>query len=134
MRTRSLSAAFFRFVFLIVDVISDAKDGHLLNPLWFMNSQMRPIHAQLHAQDGAMAAMKAARMEMMISGFLISYLLSRRLCPDGTKGSVGMARIARIKAEGEAFYHVVSRIAGRHLKGVLPDTEKRGTIFPLPPR
>jgi hypothetical protein len=45
-----------------------------------------------------------------------------------------MARIARIKAEGEAFYHVVSRIAGRHLKGVLPDTEKRGTIFPLPSR
>jgi hypothetical protein len=55
----------------------NAKDGHLLNPLWFMNSQMRPIHAQLHAQDGAMATMKAARMEMMISGFLISYLLSR---------------------------------------------------------
>ena len=71
MRTRSPSAAFFRFVFLIVDVISDAKDGHLLNPLWFMNSQMRPIHAQLHAQDGAMAAMKAARMEMMISDLCI---------------------------------------------------------------
>jgi len=36
-----------------------------------MNSQMRPIHAQLHAQDCAMAAMKAARMEMMISGLCI---------------------------------------------------------------
>ena len=37
---------------------------------------------------------------------------SRRLCPDGTKGNIEMARIARIKAEGEAFYHVVSRIEG----------------------
>ena len=71
MRTRSPSAAFFRFVFLIVDVMPNAKDGHLLSPLWFMNSQMRPIHAQLHAQDGAMAAMKAARMEMMIFGLCI---------------------------------------------------------------
>ena len=35
------------------------------------------------------------------------------MCPDGTKGNVEMARIARIKAEGEAFYHVVSRIANK---------------------
>ena len=35
------------------------------------------------------------------------------MCPGGTKGSVEMARIARIKAEGEAFYHVVSRIANK---------------------
>ena len=35
------------------------------------------------------------------------------MCPDRTKGSVEMSRIARIKAEGEAFYHVVSRIANK---------------------
>ena len=35
------------------------------------------------------------------------------MCPDGTKGNIEMSRIARIKAEGEAFYHVVSRIANK---------------------
>ena len=39
------------------------------------------------------------------------------------KGSVEMARIARIKAEGEAFYHVVSRIANKAF--LLNDAEKK---------
>jgi len=61
-----------------------------------------------------------------ISGFLISYFLSRRLCTDGTKGNIEMARIARIKAEGEAFYHVVSRIANKAF--LLNNDEKKGVF------
>ena len=45
------------------------------------------------------------------------------MCPDGTKGNIEMARIARIKAEGEAFYHVVSRIANKAF--LLNDAEKK---------
>ena len=48
------------------------------------------------------------------------------MCPGGTKGSVEMARIARIKAEGEAFYHVVSRIAN---KAFLLNNDEKKEVF-----
>ena len=48
------------------------------------------------------------------------------MCPDVTKGSVEMARIAMIKAEGEAFYHVVSRIANKAF--LLDNAEKKRVL------
>ena len=42
------------------------------------------------------------------------------------KVCVEMARIARIKAEGEAFYHVVSRIANKAF--LLDNAEKKRVL------
>ena len=48
------------------------------------------------------------------------------MCHDETKGIVEMARIARIKAEGEAFYHVVIRIAN---KAFLLNNDKKKEVL-----